>query len=357
VVLNLHPVSLLMALAVGAQEPPPAEPTSANASAAVDVESPKKDEAGAEGLWPTPKLMRVMLLRWVEEACDKYDLDPEQREGVRKEAVDRWSEFLTENRADLQPLVNDFIEMRLELEPPSAQRVKDWADRAGPVFERTRDQVHRSHDEFRKVLRPMQRAKFEVDALKMGAGMAIAEQKLKQWKEGEVDQDVFWEPRGPQRRERREERRRRREEAEAAATDNQPATPVDQIAAELGRWEKYVADFIGMFKLDEGQRSAAISCLSELKERALAHRDRRREDIAELERRIESFTGSDTALDELKKQLAELYGPVDEMFKELQSRLDRIPTSQQRAEKDATTAEPAEPPRKEGNEESPPVPP
>ncbi len=301
-------------------------------------EEPREDEAQvAEGLWPSPKLMRLMLQRWVEEACDEYELDAEQRAAVKEEAIERWSEFLTENRAQLQPLVNEFLEMRMDLTPPPSERVKEWAERAEPVFEKTRQQVGESHDEFRKVLRPMQRAKFEVDALKMNAGMAIAEQKLAQWKRGEVDNDVFWEARSADRRSRREERRRRREEREAAEAQATAETPVDQIAAELGRWDKYVADFITGFRLDEGQRTAALSCLSELKERAIAHRDHRREDVAKLEQQIESFTGSPSTLEELKKQLAELYGPIDEMFKELKSRLEVIPTTQQRAEAQADT--------------------
>jgi len=295
----------------------------------VAAESPN-DAVPAEGLWPSPKLLNLMLQRWAEEACEEYDLDGEQRAKVREATVKRFESFLSENRSKIQPLANEFIEMRMSLEPPSKERVQAWADRALPVFEKSRDQIRESNDEFRKVLRPMQRAKFEVDALQMSAGMAIAEQKLKGWKVGEVDKDVFWEPLHAERRQRREERRRRRAEREQAVESASPKTPADQVVAELDRWEKYVADFVQMFNLDEGQRTTALSCLSELKQRAIAHRDRRREDIARLEYRIEHNAADDAPLDELKKQLNELYGPIDDMFKELQSRLDQIPTAEQR---------------------------
>jgi len=289
------------------------------------------DAAPAEGLWPSPRLLNLMLQRWAEEACEEYDLDGDQRAKIREATVKRFESFLTENRSQIQPLANEFIEMRMTLEPPSKERVQAWADRALPVFEKSRDKIRESNDEFRKVLRPMQRAKFEVDALQMSAGMAIAEQKLKEWKGGEVDKDVFWEPLPAERRQRREERRRRRGEGEQSAESASPKTPVDQIVAELDRWEKYVTDFVQMFNLDEGQRTTALSCLSELKERAIAHRDRRREDIARLEYRIEHNAANDAPLDELKKQLNELYGPIDDMFKELQTRLDKVPTVEQRA--------------------------
>ena len=299
---------------------------------ATGVVESQAEAAPPEGLWPSPKLLNLMLLRWAEETCAEYDLDDPQRAKVRDDLVEQWSGFLTENRSVLQPLANEFIEMRMTLEPPSKERVHAWAERALPVFEKTRDQIRESHDEFRKVMRPMQRAKFEVDALQMSAGLAIAEQKLKEWKQGEFDKDVFWEPLPAERRARREERRRRRTGPDPTAVAESPKTPVDQIAVELDSWEKYVADFVQLFHLDEGQRTAALSCLSELKERAIAHRERRRDEIARLEYRIQNNTATlEAPLDDLKKQLRELYGPIDDMFKELQTRLEQIPTAEQRA--------------------------
>jgi hypothetical protein len=295
------------------------------------AESPA-EPAPLEGLWPSSKLLNLMLVRWAEETCADYELDDPQRAQVRGEVVEQWSGFLNENRSVIQPLANEFIEMRMTLEPPSKEQVQAWAERVLPVFEKTRDQFRGTQDEFRKVLRPMQRAKFEVDALQMGVGMAIAEQKLKEWKRGDFDKDVFWEPLPAERRARREEHRRRRTEPDPTAVAESPKTPVDQIAAELDSWEKYVADFVQLFHLDEGQRTAALSCLSELRERAIAHRERRREEIARLEYRIQNNTAtSDAPLDDLKKQLRELYGPIDDMFKELQARLEQIPTADQRA--------------------------
>lgn len=269
----------------------------------------------------------------MEESGERFDLDAEQRGKLRDKVVDQWEEFLTENRAEIQPLVNEFIEMRMELSPPAKERVEEWAEKAYPVFEKSRDRIHETHNEFRKVLRPSQWASFELEALKMNAGMVAAEEKLKQWKKGEFEKDDFWEPLPAERRARREERRRRREQDESASKEAE--SPPDQIAVEVGRWEKYVIEFNDRFRLDDGQRTTSASFLSELKERALAHRNRYRQEIAELERRIETFDGATEALAELKKQLTALYGPVDEMFKELQSRLERVPTTEQRTAVDA----------------------
>jgi hypothetical protein len=85
------------------------------------------------------------------------------------------------------------------------------------------------------------------------------------------------------------------------------------------------------------QREAAMSILREMVERARAYRDKRRGDIAMLERRI-----ANPALatrEEVQAQLQELYGPIDAMFAELETRIGRIPTDAQKrhARKAGTT--------------------
>lgn len=105
----------------------------------------------------------------------------------------------------------------------------------------------------------------------------------------------------------------------------------DQVVVELGRWDKYVEEFIRIYDLDEGQRTAALSCLSELKQRAIDHRDRHREEIAALEHRIHNNTGTDEELAEIKQELTRLYGPIDDTFSELKRRIELIPTTEQRA--------------------------
>ena len=129
--------------------------------------------------------------------------------------------------------------------------------------------------------------------------------------------------------------------------------PEDQIAVEVGRWEKYVAEFNDRFGLNEGQRNTSFSFLQELKERALSHRDRYREDIGGLERRIEGFSGSETELADLKKQLTTLYGPIDDMFKELQARLERLPTTEQRAAAETAPSDTPPTPATKPDEEAP----
>lgn len=307
----------------------------------VDVEStaPRAgdDDSIPEGLWPSPKLMRLMLSRWAEEAAHQYDLDAGQRVKVRDATVERWSRFLDEHRAELQPIANEFVEMRMELEPPDKERVAKWAARASPAFELVRRQLDEGAEEFRKVLRPMQRAKFEVDALQMKVGLNFAERRIRQWQSGEYDRDDFWEPLPADRESRRAKRRREREEREAADRNAQAEAKeksietTDQIALELEQWDQYVNEFILAHDLDAGQRTSVLSFLSELKERAVAHRDRYREEIEKLEKRIAAQSKTEKELEEINRELTRLYGPIDDMFKELQNRIAQVPTVEQRA--------------------------
>jgi hypothetical protein len=284
-----------------------------------------------EGLWPSQNLIRLVVVRWCQDVSDNYDLDETQRSRYREAEVRRWIEFAGKHRSELQPLINEFIEMRMELEPPSKQRVQTWAERATPLFDELRGQVGEAVDEFKKVLTPLQAAKFETDRLKMSAGMMVAESKLKQWRSGVFELDEFWEPTRAEQRRRDAERRKRKAAEGSDEAEPKPATgEVDQIGQEVTAWEQYVEQCIRTYGLDEGQRDAARSCLSELKARALAHRDRRRDEIARLEEDIKKHTGSEAEMAQIKAQLTELYGPVDEMFQELRRRLEKIPTSAQR---------------------------
>lgn len=303
-------------------------PRDATANAPAEIE---------QGLWPSPNLLRLMLARWAEEAAYEYDLDDPQREKTRKAVVERWTKFLDENRDAIQPLANEFLEMRMELAPPDKSDVQDWAKRARPVFEMATKQINEGTAEYREVLRPDQRIKFEIDAVQLKVGLGFAQQKFSQWEKGEFEPDDFWEPIGPDREARRDERRKRRKEREAQdaereqkrkAADQRAADPIE---AELDAWQRYVADFITTYGLDSGQRSTVLSCLTELRDRAIAHRDRYREEIIRLEERIASNTGTDDELADIKDQLNRLYGPIDEMFKELQARVEQVPTGDQRA--------------------------
>lgn len=284
-----------------------------------------------DGLWPSQRLTKLMLSRWVDRMSNKYELDDTQRAQATDATLKRWLEFSREHRAKIQPLVNEFMEMRLGMSPPETDTVQKWAQRAGPVFDAVQAEFESGKEDYRRILRPLQRAKFEIDVMKYTLGLNVARQKLAEWENGEVDEHDVWQPTPSARARRREE--------QSQADAERIAQPTDQIVGEVNRWRKFVEEFCRDYKLDEGQRDAAASCLVELSERALAHRDSRKQQIDDFESRIEKHSVNLEEADDLRKRLEEHYGPIDAMFMELKTRLKQIPTEAQRADREKTTAE------------------
>ena len=277
----------------------------------------------------------LLIVRVADEFSHEYELDKAQADKVREAMVKRWGGFLRENREAIQPVVNEMFEIRFDIKPPAKERVQAWAGRALPLLDKMREQVEQGRGDLREVLTPEQRVRLDQQALELGFGLKLARQRLHQLKEGAFEAEhlrELWEPPAAQRAQRREKRRRQREEAanQREQTERQQTAEADQITLELKAWETYVENFMQTYRLDEGQRGAAISCLSELKQRAIEHRDRHRDEITAMEHRIKNFSGSDEALEQLKRDLTKLYGPIDEMFQELKRRIEPIPTAVQR---------------------------
>lgn len=102
-----------------------------------------------------------------------------------------------------------------------------------------------------------------------------------------------------------------------------------------GPWERYMRDFIRRYQLDASQQATAQSVLRSAQETRTAYEQSRRADFQAAEQI------SDPG--ERKQRLQQLNEPVVQMFGQLKSRLDQIPTAAQRAAVDTPPA-PATPP-------------
>lgn len=287
-----------------------------------------------DGLWPSRKLLRSLLARRAEDVARQLDLNDSQRSAFRRSFVDRWDEFLTTRRDDVQPVLNEFLEMRMDIDPPSVEQVRSWAERCAPVFEDVRDEVSAGNDELRKLLTPTQRIRFEVEAAKWSVGLELAEQRIGKWSRGEGDPSELWQKPG-------ERRRRGASDNPTPGDRDNPAqrrdgaadrtAETDPIGVELQRWDRWLAEFMDAHSMDAGQRDAARSALEETKQRAMAHRDRNRAEIDSLEEQIAGRSELPSDFDAIKRRLVELYGPIDNMFTELKNRVETLLTSEQRA--------------------------
>jgi hypothetical protein len=233
--------------------------------------------------------------------------------------LERWQTFLRDNRRELQPLINEYFEARLSVEPPTREQMQAWAKRARPMADRVRKHIENGNQEIRRLLNPLQLVKFDSESLGMKAGLDALQDRLREWERGEFTAEQFWQPPPGYKPVNSDD---------APENSQAPKHPADQIEVELDRWDVYVADFIAAHGLDESQQRTATSILREVKERARAHRDRHRLDIAKLERSIAA--GREEDQDQVQAELERLYGPIDDLFTELQERLSRVPTDAQR---------------------------
>ncbi len=312
---------VLLAITTAIFDPPSRD--SAPAKPAVQAEQGDADEGG--GVWPTKRMVENLMKRWVREAEERYELDADQTRQLEALVYERVPAFMREHRKVMQPLINEFFEATLDPDPPSVEEVKSWADRAMPLFQTFQESIKESNARFRATLKPQQQAKFDTDQLAMGIGMQMFETQLKGWQRGEFDGSSW----GAQRaRERQRRDARQRELLARRAAASQPSL-ADEILVELDAWDRYVADFIAAYSLDDAQRTSAESILVELKARAKEIRERNRERLDEIEKALATAEGEQKQ--KLTDELVGVYQPIDDIFAELKNRLDKLPTAAQRA--------------------------
>lgn len=292
--------------------------------------APVATENESDGLWPTRTLVRSLVRRWALDMAETYDLSREQHEQLESRMLDRWPAFLDENRSKLQPLVNEYLELRMGVEPPTSDQVAGWAARAIPALDQIRAEIEEAQRDTVDLLDANQRQQFEVQRGKLVGGMAVAEGVLRQWSVGSFRiNDVWDEPKGAKRYAEVDPG----EEAPADELDRNGAADPEEspyparLAEELHEWEVYVAAFCDRYEFDRSQRNAAESILREMLARAADHARLNRERILAMERAFEDPASRD--LDEFDKEFEEVYGPIDELFRELDERIHRLPTEGQ----------------------------
>ena len=271
-----------------------------------------------EGFWPTEKLIDAVLRRWAGAAAEAYGLNPKQRTQLEAQLLERWPKFLRENRAELQPLLNEYLRARIATEPPSADAVRGWTRDALPQLERLRRFIAEGNDQFAALLTTGQRTRFEADRAELAMKLEALHTRLQAWERGEYDTQEWRDLTRPVQASR----------PTSEDTPHPKFDPADEFELEMAAWDRVVRRFIADHELDDAQRTTAESILAELKSRARDHYHSRRVRIAVLEELIR-FPKLETTDAEIEAELIQLYGPIDEMFRELQRRLRLIPTEAQ----------------------------
>lgn len=314
----------------------------------------------------------------VEQAADqiitRYKLNDQQAAYTRQLMSRRVNQLLDKHEDDIRALFREAMAMRMMGKPPSVEAIQSWAKRAAPIYQEAKKHILEGNKEWAEILSPEQKKTHELDVKMMEMDFAQYEKRLERWSEGGFDPKKDWVvesqtrrrpmPRSAKEAELARARAKAQAEARAkaqaakggpeeAAKSQTPdiggppapirigAKPAETAPSETVEvtpdveldpehfWDVYVRGFIKQYHLDKAQTQQALAILKDCKERARRHRDAHREDYLRLHKQIREARARGAKAADANEELADLDGPINELFEELKRRLENIPTSAQ----------------------------
>ena len=264
-----------------------------NWSAAQQSERDVTPERGAprdEGFWPTRKMVELVLNRYATSAAQRYELDEYQTYELKKKLNERIGKFLSRNRAELQPVANEWLETILGYEPPSVEYAADWARRALPILDEFQEVVGGLTAEMSEFLTEEQQVMLEGDRRAFDVAAGFLQGRLRVWKNGQYDPVIDFIPLGEkphevtldEQRELADAMETARQNGIAAELRRQGKAPIEpavsageqggQAPAKQGprrptdEWVAYVEKFKRDYELDRDQSSQADRLLKQATE-------------------------------------------------------------------------------------------
>jgi hypothetical protein len=312
-----------------------------------------------QGTWPTPRMWNLILDRLVDDMAPGYGFDARQtelfRDWARRVALPR----LETMRWTLEPAITDIMGQYTLREVPTTQAVTEWSIQLLPCYHELGATWDEGYRYMLPHLRPEQRAQWRRAYFIFKLGFDVGEAKLRSLAQGRFDpRELFKAWPGPHRAQEaiiaeakqaglvsgmppKAEASAIGEVGREVAPSTAPAMPGargQKIPAPSGdsgerfipldRWQTYTKQFIGRYRLDEGQKTSAMAILKEVRERADAYRKARQKDFSRLEKSLRTTQGDTRAA--AQAELMELERPMQVLFEELRARLDQILTESQR---------------------------
>jgi len=279
----------------------------------------RADKIPTEGFWPTQKMMERMIDRITDGMADEFNFDDSQLELTREVFKARFPEFLNENRAEIQTLLNQYFEALLDDQPPAVEDVAEWAGRVQPLMTGFGEVCDEVAESMREYLNDDQMVMLDAQHVAFQAGMKMAQNKLAVWADGGYDPETEWiHRRSPEEREAAAQAEMEEAEAEAAAKP----LPKDE-------WTIYTEQFIERYQLNEEQKQKAFTILGHQQEARDRYLRRKADEMAHVTKLLtEAETEEERAAS--LEAYQRLNAPVDRIFEQLKERLDTLPTRAQR---------------------------
>jgi len=312
---------------------------------------PRRGGPPPAGFWPTDRLIELAINRITDHMAEAYGFDEDQLWNTRDTIKGRFPQWMQQNRAELQSLMNQYFEAVLGDDPPAPQEVADWAARATPLFEEFTGLVDDTTEEMRGYLTDQQQVLLDGQRAAFQVGMNYMQQRLATWREGRYDWKTEW-PRSDTFREKERQRQQQLERETqqarnvamglpadtdlgpgdgppgAKATTTAPTRP--SLGATKDEWTAYVENFIKRYNLDEAQQNSARKFLRDQQELRDRYLQRHLSDIQALENKQKTAQGDD-AKQQVKADYERLNRPIDGYYQRLKDRLETLPTRKQRA--------------------------
>ena len=325
---------------------------------AAETPSPRHGATSApSGPWLPKSIVDAGLKRMVHDLAGRHKMDAKQTAVFEKQALTRWPAFLEKHRPVLQKIVNEYLEAVIIGDPPTAERVAEWAKALQPVMKAAVGEFEGTYKAVRKVLRPEQHKLWDQDQKGFRLAKTVAGFEVARLAQGKFDPRKWvapWPkppadarmPVPPVKTTSAEDSRERaasagRSSRSARGGKSGPPRFGERRASESagvisGRgsvrspdaWESYVKQFIKRHGLGRGQANQAMAILKDLRGQAKAHEKKHAGEIKKLERSISA--ADPAAKPRFQAQLDELRGPVADLFDDLRDRLDALLTEAQR---------------------------
>jgi hypothetical protein len=289
---------------------------------------------------------------------ERYGLTEEQVKKVQSQFVRNSFTFFVQNAEQILPVAREMIETRTSNKPFTPEMVARWTTKLRPMWNKWYGDAVTGVNKFcEENLTPEQRQKVNQDMVVVSKHAKIFEETAATWAKGEWRPQMWGLDKDPVHVGLAAELARK--DAGGAEGKTEPAGAVpptpsvppvargpmrigdsragagQQAARDGGgplpdddQWSAYVRQFIARYSLNEAQKTSAQAVLKDVQDRAKNYRSARSEEITRLENRIRSGKSAEDRT-EAQAELREVLKGLDEMFEELKTRLQTIPTAEQ----------------------------
>ncbi len=294
------------------------------------------------GLRFTPGMARVISRMIAKEALGRqYGLDEDAQgkaaDRIARQLMDMAHKNAGQGQKFFEFAVESLLENHGRFTPESGKR---WAELSKPMLPSIREFMNKTAEDLRPLIPPARQMQFAGDMMKASLGIDLYEKKMERWAQGKVTagENPF-----DERIEETPAESRPGETREVADARRQAEGSVKWESTR--RWRQLVDSAISYYRLDETQKKSAESMLREMEDRAkqVCNDEWRARIVLNRTKLNLSHRGmqlwNTPWMWQIDREYEDLLKPVRELTRELQDRLETLPTESQRQAAAARVAE------------------